>query len=97
MRKFEFVKKVIDNAEEYPIAKLPERSTANSAGYDFFSPVDIVIPPFGRNTKPTLVPTGIKAQMEKDEFLMLVNRSSNPGKKFLVIPNSMGIIDAKIA
>lgn len=32
--------------------------------------------------------------MQDDEFLMLVNRSSNPKKKNLVIPNSMGIIDA---
>ena len=32
--------------------------------------------------------------MEDDEFLMLVNRSSNPKKKNLVIPNSLGIIDA---
>ena len=36
----------------------------------------------------------IKCLMEDDEFLMLVNRSSNPKKKNLVIPNSMGIIDA---
>ena len=32
--------------------------------------------------------------MYSDEFLMLVNRSSNPKKKKLVIPNSVGIIDA---
>ena len=32
--------------------------------------------------------------MQDDEFLMLVNRSSNPKKKNLVIPNSIGIIDA---
>ena len=32
--------------------------------------------------------------MPDDEYLMLVNRSSNPGKKNLVIPNSLGIIDA---
>lgn len=41
-----------------------------------------------------MVKTGIKVQMPDDEFLMLVNRSSNPKKKKLVIPNSMGIIDA---
>ena len=44
--------------------------------------------------KPTLVPTGVKAYMEDDEYLMLVNRSSNPKKKNLVIPNGIGIIDA---
>lgn len=32
--------------------------------------------------------------MEDNEYLMLVNRSSNPKKKKLVIPNSLGIIDA---
>lgn len=32
--------------------------------------------------------------MPGDEYLMLVNRSSNPKKKNLVIPNSLGIIDA---
>ena len=31
--------------------------------------------------KSVLVPTGIKVYMPKDEFLMLVNRSSNPLKK----------------
>lgn len=44
--------------------------------------------------KPTLVPTGVKVYMEDNEYLMLVNRSSNPKKKNLIIPNSMGIIDA---
>ena len=41
-----------------------------------------------------MVRTGIKAVMPDDECLMLVNRSSNPKKKKLVIPNSIGIIDA---
>ena len=31
--------------------------------------------------------------MLDDEYLMLVNRSSNPKKKKLVIPNSIGIVD----
>jgi dUTP pyrophosphatase len=44
--------------------------------------------------KPYLVPTGIKAYMEDDEFLMLANRSSNPLKRGLVLPNGVGVIDA---
>ena len=44
--------------------------------------------------KPTLVPTGVKCKMPENEFLMLVNRSSNPKKKNLIIPNGLGIIDA---
>lgn len=44
--------------------------------------------------KSTLVPTGIKSYMPLDEFLMLVNRSSNPLKNQLSLPNGVGIIDA---
>ena len=41
-----------------------------------------------------MVKTGVKVLMPDDEYLMLVNRSSNPKKKKLVIPNSVGIVDA---
>lgn len=97
-RKFEFVDRVIkagdDDFEGAVCMKLPERSTAKSAGYDFFNLETITIPPYHLGDNPVLVPTGIKAQMPNNEFLMLVNRSSNPKKKKLVIPNSVGIIDA---
>lgn len=42
----------------------------------------------------TLVPTGIKAYMQNDEYLQLANRSSNPMKNQLSMPNGVGIIDA---
>lgn len=44
--------------------------------------------------KPVLVPTGIKAYMNEDEYLQLTNRSSNPLKHFLVLSNGVGIVDA---
>lgn len=44
--------------------------------------------------KSTLVPTGIKAFMPKNEYLLLANRSSNPMKNQLALPNGVGIIDA---
>ena len=44
--------------------------------------------------KPYLVPTGIKAYMQDAEFLMLANRSSNPLKRRLVLPNGVGIVDS---
>ncbi|KRL71065.1 dut protein [Latilactobacillus sakei subsp. carnosus DSM 15831] len=47
-----------------------------------------------KTLKPFLVPTGIKAYMQDDEYLMIANRSSNPLKKGLVIPNGVGIIDS---
>ncbi|MGM9881508.1 MAG: dUTP diphosphatase [Bacilli bacterium] len=92
MRKFEKVNRVKDLD-----FNLPVRKTAKSAGYDIECIQDITIPPYHLGDKPTLVPTGLKVYMEDDEYFMLVNRSSNPKKKNLVIPNSMGIIDADFA
>lgn len=72
---------------------LPERKTKFSAGYDIEAAEDIVIPKFVPGMKPTLVKTGIKAYMMDDEVLYLYNRSSNPGKKGLILANSVGVID----
>lgn len=47
-----------------------------------------------KTMKPVLVPTGIKAYMQEDEYLQLTNRSSNPLKNFIVLPNGVGIVDA---
>ena len=73
---------------------LPERKTKFSAGYDIEAAEDITIPKFVPGMKPTLVKTGLKAYCQEDEYYMLVNRSSNPGKKGLVLANSIGIIDS---
>ena len=72
---------------------LPVRKTKYSAGYDVEAAEDVVIPSFKKGMKPTLVKTGIKAYMEDDEMLLLYNRSSNPGKKGLILANSVGVID----
>ena len=89
MRKFEKVS-VCEDVD----FNLPRRKTKYSAGYDFECICTTTIPPYKLGDEPYLVPTGVKCKMEDDEFLMLVNRSSNPKKKCLVVPNSMGIIDA---
>ena len=72
---------------------LPVRKTKYSAGYDVEAAEDITIPSFKLGMEPTLVKTGIKAYMLENEYLMLTNRSSNPGKKGLVLANSVGIVD----
>ncbi len=72
---------------------LPVRKTKYSAGYDVEAAEDTVVPSFKKGMKPTLVKTGLKAYMADDEYLMLCNRSSNPGKRGLVMANSVGIID----
>ena len=88
---------------------LPKRATKNAAGYDFEAAEDIVIPAVWKQiinrftkksevsekiVKPVLVPTGIKAYMEHDEYLQLANRSSNPLKRFLTLSNGVGVIDS---
>ncbi len=72
---------------------LPVRKTKYSAGYDVEAAEDVVIPSFKKGMKPTLIKTGIKAYMAEDEVLILANRSSNPGKKGLILANSIGVID----
>lgn len=44
--------------------------------------------------RPYLVPTGIKAYMNDNEFLLLANRSSSPLKRGVILPNGVGIVDA---
>ena len=80
---------------------LPKRSTARSAGYDFEAAEDITVPSIWKmalkgseNIKPTFIKTGVKAYMQEDEALFLYNRSSNPGKKGLVMANSVGVVDS---
>ena len=70
------------------------RKTMHSAGYDVEAAEDTVIPVFKLGSKPTLIHTGLKAYCEPDEWFMLANRSSNPGKKHLVLANGIGIVDA---
>jgi len=96
IRKFEYVKRVLNNGFENvtPDFNLPKRSTKYSSGYDFECIEDITIKPYKFGDQPTFIPTGVKCKMPENEFLMLVNRSSNPKKKNLIIPNSVGIIDS---
>lgn len=72
---------------------LPVRKTKYSAGYDVEAAENAVIPSFKKGMKPTLIKTGIKAYMADDEVLILANRSSNPGKKGLILANSIGVVD----
>ena len=90
MAKFELVSRFKDTNVVYA---LPQRATAHAAGYDLYAAEDCVIPVFEKDAKPTLVKTGLKAYMQDDEMLLLYNRSSNPGKKGLILANSVGVID----
>ncbi len=95
-RKFEkisfdqFKKDVSDNKELYEEYNLPVRKTKTSAGYDFFAIEDIMLKP-GERKK---IPTGVKVSMQKDEFLMIVVRSSLGFKYNVRLCNQVGILDS---
>lgn len=85
-----FFEIVQDKHRKHPMVdiKLPERATEHSAGYDFYSPVDVVIQP----NASELIFTDVKASMYYDNALLLFVRSSM-GKHPVVIANGTGIID----
>ena len=88
--KFEFTGVIKEAIEGGPYRRLPERSTKFSAGYDFYNPEEVTIMP----GEMMYVKTGIKAKFPEDYMLLLLNRSSNPKKKGLVVINGLGLIDA---
>lgn len=101
--------------------QLPERKTAEAAGYDFMVAEDTIIPSYNNlmdkltaiypdtniqlnlqdiasltktcKAKPTLVPTGIKCELDEGTYLELSVRSSCPLKYWLILANGVGIID----
>lgn len=68
---------------------LPKQSTTGSAGWDVHAIEDRVVPPF----QVVTIPLGFAVEVPEDKFLSLVSRSSF-GKKGIVIPNSIGVIDS---
>ena len=96
MRKFEkislnqFMKDTKLTEKEYNEIIIPKRATQNSAGYDFHILNDITLKP----DEIIKIPTGIKAQMNKGEVLMIYIRSSLGFKYNLRLCNGTGIIDS---
>lgn len=69
--------------------KLPTRASEHSAGYDFYSPIDIIIPPHDK----VMIWTDVKASMYYDNALLLMPRSSM-GKQPVMLSNTLGLIDS---
>lgn len=69
--------------------KLPTRATEHSAGYDFYSPVEVTIQP----NEAVMIWTDVKAHMYYDNALILIPRSSM-GKQPIMIANTVGLIDS---
>lgn len=95
MRKFEkisfeqFKKDISDDIELYNNYLLPRRETKLAAAYDFFALFDYTLMP-GEIKK---IPTGIKAIMEHDECLLLLDRSSMGFNYNVRMCNQIGVID----
>lgn len=87
MRFFEVVKDEYRKNEGE--IKLPTRATEHSAGYDFYSPVDIVIQP----NEMAMIWTDVKAHMYFDNALFIIPRSSM-GKYRMMLANTIGLIDS---
>lgn len=76
--------------EIYNHIKLPKRATKGSAGYDFFSPVDIELEPGGMIT----IPTGIRVKIDEGWVLKCYPRSGLGFKYRIQLNNTVGIIDS---
>ena len=88
MRKFEIVK---NEFFKYDVkeTKMPKRATKESAGYEFYSPIDITVEP----NKMEMIWTNIKAQFNAGEVLILCV-TSGMGKHGIMLANTIGVIDA---
>lgn len=83
-----------DEIEEiYKKLELPRRATTGSAGYDFFTPKDIILQP----GESILVPTGIRVLIEVGWLLKCYPRSGLGFKYRMQLNNTVGIIDSDYA
>lgn len=80
----EEIKKIYDSIS------LPKRATKQSAGYDFYAPIDITMNP----NEVLLIPSGIRAKIDDGYVLMLFPRSSLGFKYRMQLNNTVGVIDA---
>lgn len=87
LRGFEEVSPEYKTYPEDVEIKLPVKATKSSVGYDWYSPVDIDVPP----QKTVKIMTDIKAYMRDGEALILAPRSSIGIKHDLMVANTIGI------
>lgn len=80
----------IFSQEKPALIKLPQRATAGSAGYDFYSPFDFALSP-----KTSIrIPTGIRVKIDEGWVLKIYPRSGLGFKYRLMLDNTVGIIDS---
>ena len=94
---------IISNFKDKNV-NIPKRQTLSAAGYDFEAAENIVVPTIWKKVwkkwfnnveiNATLIPTGIKSYMGKEEYLQLSIRSGMALKSGLILANGIGVVDA---
>ena len=84
------VSKLLGIFADYSDIIIPTRATKGSAGYDFYSPVEIVLKP----NESIKIPTGIRCKIEDGYVLQIYPRSSLGFKYQMNLLNTVGIIDS---
>ena len=69
---------------------MPKRATKFSAGYDFFSPCDFVVPAHGQSI---MIDSGVSVELDNDKVLFCDVRSSYGFKHNIRLINTIGIVD----
>lgn len=85
----QFKKDVFDDLSVYNEYNLPKRETKFAAAYDFYALFDYTLKP-GEIKK---IPTGVKVNMEDDDCLLLLARSSMGFNYNVRLCNQVGVID----
>ncbi len=75
--------------QEWEAIRLPARSTAGSAGYDFFLPKAMTFRPEAN----TFFPTGIRCRIDPGWVLILCPKSGLGNKYGMRLTNSLGVVD----
>lgn len=86
VRGFEKITSELDNVDVI----IPKRCTKHAAAYDFFSPIEIVVPAKGQAT----IKSGIKCYFMEDEVLFFYPRSSWGIKYGIVLKNTTAVFDS---
>lgn len=84
---FEFTTKNMD--QMYENIKIPTRATKGSVGYDFVTPF-----PFTLNSGSKVwIPTGIRVEILKEDWSLLIMPKSRTAKNSIRISNTIGLVD----
>jgi dUTP pyrophosphatase len=73
-----------------PTLPLPTYQTSGAAAFDIYSRIDITIP----SHTLAKIPTNLIIATPPDHMLVVAARSSTPGRKGLLVPHGVGIIDS---